>query len=202
MYWCGYLNSGLRFWAVAAIVSLALGAIMGILTIRKRDIKIPVVVTIGVFFTINFSCCGYWMWCGNNFECSGGFGDYFRLPVKYPYQISSIDVLDEGCLDRWDEDNSDVVCGITDYTLHFSIMVGKIEDPFTSMGCTSSEEWFSFNLDTGELTCYSSRRAFIDACKTLGFAGMPRLKSVREHYGEHYEDSSYPLTEFFIPDFW
>lgn len=199
MYWCGYLSSGLRFLTIAAIISLIFGIVVGILTIRKRDIRIPVAVIIGVFFTINFSCCGYWMWCGSNFDCDRGFGDYFRLPVKYPYQISSIDVFGEGCLDVWGKDDPPIACGITDYTLHFSIMVGKIEDPFTSMGCASSEEWFSFDLDTGELTCYSSQRAFIDACKELGISkGMPKLKSVREHY----EDSSYPLAWLFVPDFW
>lgn len=179
---CGLLAWGIQYLVAVAVVSLIVGIVVGILTIREHRIKIPIVATLAVFFIINCGCCGYLMWCETNFECAKGFGDVFRIPVKYPYQISAIDSLDEWCLDVWGEDNSDVVCGITDYTLHFSIMVGKIEDPFTSMGCTSLEEWFSFNLDTGELTCYSSQRAFIDACKTLGFAGMPRLKSVREHY--------------------
>jgi hypothetical protein len=134
----------------------SLGTVVGILTLRKRDIKIPIVVMFGVFFTLNFSCCGYWMWCTSSVECDRGFGDYFRLPVKYPYQISSIDGVDKGCLDVWDKDDSPIVCGITDYTVHFSIMVGKIGNPRANVGFPAYEKWFSFDMDTGDLACYPS----------------------------------------------
>jgi hypothetical protein len=189
MSMCGYLASGIRFLVITAGFSLVVGFVVGILTIRKRDVKIPIVVAIGVFLSLNFGCCYYWFWCESDFECARGIGDTFRIPVKYPYEIVAIDHLGDGCLDSWEETDSYIVCGITDYATHFSIMVGKVEDPFTSMGYSDSEEWFSFNMDTGELICYSSQRAFIDACKRLGFAGMPRLRSLSEHYG----DLDFPL---------
>jgi hypothetical protein len=184
MFWCGYLAWMLRFWAVVGAISLALGVIAFLLTIRERDAKIPVVVACGAFLTINCGLCGYWAWCETNFECAKGFGDTYWMPIKYPYGITAIDSLDEGCLDTWGEDDSTIACGITHYTVRFSIMVGKTEGTLTSTGCPVSEKWFSFNLDTGELTCYPSSRVFIDACKGFGFTGMPKLKSLREYYEE------------------
>jgi hypothetical protein len=187
MFWCGYFAWGLRFWAIAGAIALFLGVVAFLLRIRNGDwdIEIPIVVAGSVFVLINLGCCGYWLWCESDFECGRGFGDTFRIPVKYPYQIEAVDGVDEGCLDTWGESGSPIVCGITDYTVQFSMMVGRIGGTFPNIGRSICEEWFSFNLDTGELTCYPSSLAFIDACKEFGFAGVPELTSLPEHFGEH-----------------
>jgi hypothetical protein len=178
MWMCGYITWGLGYLIVAVVVSVALGIVAHFLTPRMGEDRVPILIAVSVFLIMILGCCGYWGWCESNFNCSRGIGDYYRIPLKYPYQISAIDVLDEGCLDIWGESNSTIVCGITDYTVRFSVMVGKISKPF-------SAEYFSFNLDTGELIYYSSSREFIDACQEFGFAGMPMLQPVPEHFGEH-----------------
>jgi hypothetical protein len=183
MFLCGYAVWGLGFLVVAVLVSIALGVAVRLLTIKREGDRIPILAAIGVFLTMIFGCGGYWIYCGNDFECDRGFGDYFRIPVQYPYQISAIDSLDQGCLDVWAENNSTIVCGITDYAVKDTVMVGKLGASFGNL--VHAEQWFSVNLGTGELVRYSSEQAFLIACRELGFAGVPEPKSIRTHFEEH-----------------
>lgn len=182
---CGVAFWGCGFLIIAGVVSIALGRAVSSLTQRRnfptRAIS-AVPATVGAFVVIVLGCIVFYVWCSNDFYCDRGFADSYRIPLKYPYQISAIDSLDEGCLGIWPSDGSCILWGITHYAVKESVMVGRTYSRRFCPDCP--EEWFSFSFDTGVLESYSEEQTFVAACKEFGFTGEPALKSIREHYGE------------------
>jgi len=174
---------GCGFLAIAVVVSIILGRAASSLT-QRRDFptrEIPSApATVGAFFLIVFGCVVFYVWCSNNFYCDRGFADYSRMPLKYPYQISSIDSHDEGCLSTWPDKGSCISAGITHYAIKDSVMVGRIYSRRRCPDCP--EQWFSFNLDTGDFKSYSDKEAFAAACTKLGLAEEPMLIPLRDHF--------------------
>ncbi|HSJ57981.1 MAG TPA: hypothetical protein VLC95_12415 [Anaerolineae bacterium] len=183
MFYFGYLIWGLCFVVVAACVSIVSGAAAYFLARKKKPSfkEIASAVTVaGVFVLLIGGCTVSFGWCSGNFDCDRGFGDYFRIPVRYPYQISAIDTLDDGCLDVWPGDGSCLLWGITEYAANDVAIVGRTNSSWTCSDCT--EQWFSFGFDVETLEYYRSKPAFVEACNELGFAGEPGLLTVREHF--------------------
>lgn len=181
MPFCGIWLWGTGFLIVAGVLSIIPGLAAYFLARRK---KAPVreiaaaLATVGAFLLMIFGCIVYYKWCSSDFYCDGGFDDYYRIPLKYPYQISAFGLLDTGSLDIWQGDGSHVLQGITHYAVDDSVVIGRI-----GPSCPDcSEKWFSFSFDTQEHRYYLSEKAFIVACKELGFAGELELKSISEHY--------------------
>ena len=177
---CGYWIWGLCFLTIAGIISIASGGMVHLFT-KKKEGKakktFPILVAFGVFFLMTFGCLGYYGYCSSDFDCDRGFGDYWRVPVRYPYQISSIDTLDKGCIDIWQK-NDQIVCGVTHYAVLDSVMVGRIAS-------SPSDQWFSFNFETEEIVYYPSEQALMAVCEKFGVTGKPELKSIRQHYDEN-----------------
>ena len=181
---CGIWLWGIGFLIVAGVLSIIPGLAAYLLARRKKArVKeiAAALATVGAFLLMVFGCIVYYEWCSSNFYCDGGFDDYYRIPLKYPYQISAYGDLDTGCLDIWQGDGSCILRGITHYAANDSVMVGRI-----GSSCPDCpEKWFSFSFDTQEYRYYDSEKVSIAACKALGFVREPELISIHEHY---YED--------------
>jgi hypothetical protein len=187
---CGNVFWMLVFAAVAAAVSAILGGVVSLLTRRQGKSKIRTIATITTF-TIVLSYLIYYFTSFNGYR---GLGDRYRIPIQYPYQISIYGAsLAEGCLDRWEQSDSTILCGITDYAIQGTIMAGKRGETWRDLSGQwysfdnstgeriDAEQWFTFTFDGSELVYYPSEQAFVDACKELGFAKKPALVSMREH---------------------
>jgi hypothetical protein len=183
MPFCGTWIWGLCFLTVAGLVSIILGLAAYLLARRKKSPTrelIAALSLVGGFFLMVCGCFVYYGWCSSDFYCNRGFADDYRIPLKYPYQISAHGFLDYGCLDIWHDEGSCIVWGITHYTVNDSVMVGR-----TKPSCPDCpEKWFSFTFDSKELVYYDSKQAFIAACQDLGFSGEPVLRSISEHFDE------------------
>jgi hypothetical protein len=137
-------------------------------------------VVAAVFLLLIAGCLWSYRRCANDFDCGRGFADYFRIPLRYPYQIVAIDTLDDGCLNTWQGEQTCILRGISQYAVEGAIMVGRTGPTWDSLD--RPEGWFSLNFDTGEVRRYDNREAFAAACWELGFEGEPALRSIREHY--------------------
>lgn len=183
MPFCGLGLWGLCFLVVAGILSIVPGAAAYLLTRRKKPPTGEIaaaLATVGAFLLMIFACLAYYEYCANDFDCDRGFDDYYRMPLKYPYQISAFGELEEGCLTIWPDENDSIACGITYYAIEDSIMVGHMGPDRHCQDCV--EEWFSFDLDTGRLKRYADKQAFVAACEEFGFPGEPVLRSFDEHF--------------------
>lgn len=190
MVLCGYVLWILVLAAVAAAASAMVGGGVSILVKRKGKTKIPILAAVATFAML----FGYLIYYFTSFNGYRGFGDRYRIPIQYPYQISIYGAsLADGCLDSWNQSDSTILCGIAEYAVEGKVMAGKRGEIWKD----SSGQWyhfdhstheripteqrFTFTLDTGELVYYPSEQAFVDACQDLGFANKPELKSIREH---------------------
>lgn len=187
---CGYVLWILVFAAIATVVSIILGGVVSLLAKRQGKSKTRAIATITTF-TVVFSYLIYYFTSFNGYR---GFGDYYRIPIQYPYQISIYGTsVAEGCLDMWEQNNSTILCGITDYAIQGTVLAGKrgetwrdVSGQWYSFDESSgeridAEQWFTFTFDGGELVYYPSEQAFVDACTELGFAKKPSLASIREY---------------------
>lgn len=183
MPFCGVWIWGTFLLVLIALLSVVPGSVVYLLARKKKSPGKEVAAALAVvvaFFLMIGGCLASYQRCANDFACDRGFADYFRIPLQYPYQISSFDGLGDGCLATWQEEGSCILSGITQYAVKSPIMVGRIGPSWDAPD--RPERWFSFNFDTGEIRRYNSKEAFVAASQALGFEGEPAMRSIREHY--------------------
>jgi hypothetical protein len=70
-----------------------------------------------------------------SFEKDPGSGDYWRVPLKYPYQLSMADGLENACLTTWDPSaflHPCILSGITACALDGNRFIGKIGNGYAT----------------------------------------------------------------------
>lgn len=179
----------LTYYALFCVIIIVAG-LFGVVSsglysfVSKRKNTVPasvgcsVLVGIGVFILAISSVCGYWNYRANDFYGYGGDFDYYRIPLDYPYEITMIDTTDCGAINKWKEDGSSIVFGVTEYYKQGNIIVGRISPscfPFDNSG------WFVFDTSTGEAIKYQNEQEYIQALKKIGFSEEPNLLTLDEN---------------------
>lgn len=140
-----------------------------------KEIGLLAILFIGSFICVNaisFKDSG-------SFEKDPGSGDYWRVPLSYPYQLTIIDGLDQAaCLSKWDPNNSMMSCelsGITEIVSMGKVVAGK-----------ASGGIFIFDQANGGLI----RIEKIDSLKVmlakLGIHELGEMKTTRKYYEEYW----------------
>jgi hypothetical protein len=162
---------------LAAVLGIASGSLASVIGKRKKSTSI--LVGVGTAFFVLLGICGYYgAYLPHDYDHYGGDFDYYRMPLDYPYELSTIDTIECANISKWQEDKL-LVTGITHYRKRDNIIVGKIsEECFLS----DRTEWFSFDTKTGRVVRYDSEEEFRKALQALGFDEAPELLTIQENW--------------------
>jgi len=97
-----------------------------------------------------------------DFNNYAGSGDYWRIPLQYPYEISIVDTFDYAALTQW-KNSTSIVWPVQKYAVKNSYLIGVS----ISRDSGALERWFLFDMNTGSIQYYSTEQEFLSAWKSL-----------------------------------
>ncbi len=119
----------------------------------------------------------------NGFDRYPGEYDFWRTPLKEPYEIHSIDTLARGSLNTWKFGTCRhgllghvSIDGITHYAFRDPHLAGKTES-----------DWFIFNVDTCEIGRFPSKAAFDEACAAVKMPVDLDLSTVEKNHNDYWQ---------------
>jgi hypothetical protein len=124
-----------------------------------------------------------------------GFRDWWRFPLAYPYQMTSIDSLDyAGTLGRFNgkaavsasnESNDQLIPHLTHIAFDRNVLIGRISAG-TSLDTPTAPAkcWVVFEFATGKSEEFASEAAAVAAAKDCGFSGDAELLSIKDQYSK------------------
>ena len=117
-----------------------------------------------------------------------GFRDWYRVPIRYPYDVQSIDTLDRGGIEintaggKSSDPNTQckqLLWGITEYTVDSRMALCHLEDYVED---DVPKPWAVLTFDSDNIQYFKSREAMLEAASAAGFAGERQLQSVKQRY--------------------
>lgn len=133
----------------------------------------------------------------DEFWSNPGEWDLFRVPMRYPYQLSAIDTLDSALLQKYDGsgsavelDNADTVDDLHTVT-HAAcdgdwILGRRKRTDVTGGRRREVTEWFLLECDTDKVRTFASEAELLEAAKRDGYTGPTKLKSIQQLYDESF----------------
>ena len=119
-----------------------------------------------------------------DFFTYGGYRDWYRFPLVYPYSVHMCDVLTEGQLCKHDGHSSipdgqeygmqGAYAALTHLNFDGKLMVARSND--------AGGTWVLFDFKTGNATTYPSEPALLTAAKAAGYTGDQRLWTLKERF--------------------
>lgn len=113
-----------------------------------------------------------------SFEKDSGSGDYWRVPLEYPFQLSMVDGLESACLTKWDASGSSMPCiirGVSSCAMTRGRFIGE-----------TGNGYIIYDFKTDALISVGG----IDSLKNeLGRQGIPfpELRTIREFYDGYWK---------------
>ncbi len=133
----------------------------------------------------------------DEFWSNPGEWDLYRVPMRYPYHLSCVDVLDSAFLQRYDgsgsvveQDNSDAIDDMHTVT-HAAcdgnwILGRRKRSEFAGNQEREVAEWFLLECDTDKVRTFDSEAELLEAAKQEGYSGPTRLKSIEQLFDESF----------------
>jgi hypothetical protein len=150
----------------------------------------------------------------DNYWESRGFGDWYRMPLEYPYELVTTQLDADADIRAWQTDRN-IVRAVVKYHKSGNLLVGEIDPHAFGLNAERTTEpleewyhrqdslykyyaenprpsWFTFDCGTGKATVYDSHEDFVAAVHALGVEGEPELLSIRENWKLYWAN---PRTE-------
>jgi hypothetical protein len=117
-----------------------------------------------------------------------GFRDWYRVPVRYPYSMESIDTLDAAALHvnhangKCSDPNtqeSGVLYRITYYSTDAAMLLYRRDD-------NDNVTWGIFVYDTALTTTFPTKDDMLKEAHARCFTGPETLESVKHHYDDYW----------------
>ncbi len=118
---------------------------------------------------------------------STGFGDWFRMPLQYPYELVTTSIDYDADIRVWEEKRS-IIIGILRYHKREAIIVGEYHDrslPLRPLDTPPDILWFTFDCGNGELHKYESKEDYLLGIAGLGFSSEPQLGTIRQNWRKY-----------------
>lgn len=116
-------------------------------------------------------------WNSGSYEKYSGSGDYWRVPIVYPYQLEMIDGFENACLSTWNPDKDVLSCnldGVSRCKLVDSLFYGR--------GGTG---YFLLNTKSGKIEYFGHKDSLESVLKNYGH--QPIYHTIREFYDQYWE---------------
>lgn len=160
----------------------------------------------------------------DNYWKSMGFGDWFRMPLEYPYELVTTSLDSDAEIRVWEKDST-ILNEVTKYYKDGYFITGEIvphiskrryvkleyEDVSTNetreefyAGQKATKEflakypekkWFIFNCSTGIIKEFESHENYLDTLKSMGFEKEPELLSIWENWKLFWNNPKKPTID-------
>lgn len=154
---------------------------------RPRFVRyIALVVTILFIVTICYLAANHRRFVGrfhrDAYWLYPGKGDFWRMPLGKPYELSMIDSLDRGSIHIW-KDSSMIVWSISRYARKDPFIYGELKPERAS----KPSGWFVFDLGNGHKELFKSEGPFLLKLRELGIDPI-EMTSVRDIYHSYWRN--------------
>jgi hypothetical protein len=113
-----------------------------------------------------------------SYEKYPGTGDFWRVPLKYPYQLEMIDGLERAHISKWDPSTSvipSIASGISSCGISGDYFIGQ-----------TGSSYILFNMMNEELDSVEGLDSFKAELQKRNIVN-PKLKTIREFYDEYWK---------------
>ena len=120
----------------------------------------------------------------NDYWNYAGVGDYWRMPLEPPYELTMLNSLDEASISEW-KSKGWIFAGIKQYEKRGNLIAGRYTNPFNQ---PEESGYFVFDCGTGDLKKFDQEDLFRKACAEKGFATPLTLKLVNDNWNLYWSD--------------
>ena len=157
---------------------------------EKRSINLLWRFILTIVFTVIFvltMCIGIYLIIGidtDDYWNSQGAGDYWRMPLEEPYELSMVETKNHAAIAKWKK-GGNIVSGISKYEKRGTLVAGFCEkNQFRHY----EKKWFIFNCASGSKEEFESEEEFLQDCETHGFSQPVNMKTIKENWTLYWKD--------------
>ena len=121
-------------------------------------------------------CCGGWSLLSTNYWLSGGSDEFYRMPLKYPYEAITDQTPDFQCIGEWQ--SSCIFADVIAFGQTDKFLFGEKE---------TRPRWFMIDYQNEAISYYSSQAELEQAAQELGIKQLPpftpMMENIRHYWG-------------------